>query len=276
MEPTETLPLGPQPPRQPGEPLPRGSAVGRYVVLERIGSGGMGVVYAAYDPELDRKVALKLLRPDRAGAAGEAAFRVPREAHAVTPLSDPHVVAVYDAGTFGDQVFVAMELMEGRTLRQWLGEGKRGWREIVDVFVAAGRGLAAAHAAGLVHRDFKPDNVLLGTDGRVKVADFGLARPVGVVEKEGSPSSPGSGSGGLLASPLTEWGQVMGTPAYMAPEQLRGGAADARSDQFSFCVALWEALYGRKPFAGQGLRELLDAERRGGGGGPAPGAGGGP
>jgi tetratricopeptide (TPR) repeat protein len=263
MEPTETLPLGPQPPRKPDEPLARGSAVGRYVVLERIGSGGMGVVYAAYDPELDRKVALKLLRPDRAGAVGEAALRLQREAQAIARLSDPHVVAVYDAGTFGDQVFVAMELMEGRTLRQWLAAEKRGWREIVDVFVAAGRGLAAAHAAGLVHRDFKPDNVLLGTDGRVKVADFGLARPSGVAEKEGTASSPGSGSGSLLASPLTEWGVVMGTPAYMAPEQLRGGAADARSDQFSFCVALWEALYGQKPFAGAGLREMLDAERRG-------------
>lgn len=263
MEPTETLPLGPQPPRKPSEPLPRGSALGRYVVLERIGSGGMGVVYAAYDPELDRKVALKLLRPDRAGAAGEAALRLQREAQAIARLSDPHVVGVYDAGTFGDQVFVAMEFVEGKTLRQWLAETKRSWWEILEVFVPAGWGLAAAHAAGLVHRDFKPDNVLLGTDGRIKVADFGLARPAGEAGNEGSGSSPGSGSGGLLASPLTEWGQVMGTPAYMAPEQLRGSAADARSDQFSFCVALWEALYGQKPFAGAGLREMLAAERRG-------------
>ncbi len=263
MEPTETLPLGPQPPKKPGEPLPRGSAVGRYVVLERIGSGGMGVVYAAYDPELDRKVALKLLRPDRAGAVGEAALRLQREAQAIARLSDPHVVAVYDAGTIGDQVFVAMEFVEGKTFRRWLAETKRSWWEILEVFVPAGQGLAAAHAAGLVHRDFKPDNVLLGTDGRVKVADFGLARPAGEVGNEGSASSPGSGSGGLLASPLTEWGAVMGTPAYMAPEQLRGGAADARSDQFSFCVALWEALYGQKPFAGQGLREMLSVERRG-------------
>jgi len=264
VEPTETLLLGPQPPKQPDEPLPRGSAVGRYVVLERIGSGGMGVVYAAYDPELDRKVALKLLRPDRAGAAGEAALRLQREAQAIARLSDPHVVAVYDAGTFGDQVFVAMEFVEGKTLRQWLAETKRSLWEILEVFASAGRGLAAAHAAGLVHRDFKPDNVLLGTDGRVKVADFGLARPAGEVNAgSASPPPPGSGSGGLLASPLTEWGQVMGTPAYMAPEQLRGGTADARSDQFSFCVALWEALYRQKPFAGAGLREMLDAERRG-------------
>ncbi len=255
MEPTETLALGPRLPGRPGESLPRGSAVGRYVVLEFIGSGGMGMVYAAYDPELDRKVALKLLRPDRAGAEGEAALRLQREAQAIARLSDPHVVAVYDAGTFGDQVFVAMEFVEGRTLRQWLADGKRGWPEVLEVFVAAGHGLAAAHAAGLVHRDFKPDNVLLGTDGRVKVADFGLARPAGEVGGEVLPSSSGSGSGGLLASPLTEWGAVMGTPAYMAPEQRRGAAADARSDQFSFCVALWEALYGQKPFAGQELRE---------------------
>jgi len=247
--------------------------VGRYVVLERIGSGGMGVVYAAYDPELDRKVALKLLRPDRAGAAGEAALRLQREAQAIARLSDPHVVAVYDAGTFGNQVFVAMEFVEGKTLRQWLAETKRSWWEILEVFVPAGRGLAAAHAAGLVHRDFKPDNVLLGTDGRVKVADFGLARPAGEVGCEGSGPMPGSGSGGLLASPLTEWGAVMGTPAYMAPEQLRGGAADARGDQFSFCVALWEALYGQKPFAGTGLREMLDAERRGEVGEPPEGSG---
>src|SRR5436305_2617179 len=125
MDPTETLPLGSQPPKKPAEPLPRGSAVDRYVVLERIGAGGMGVVYAAYDPELDRKVALKLLRPDRPDAVGEAALRLQREAQAIARLSDPHVVAVYDAGSFGDQVFVAMELMEGRTLRQWLAEEKR-------------------------------------------------------------------------------------------------------------------------------------------------------
>ncbi|HKI06104.1 MAG TPA: serine/threonine-protein kinase [Thermoanaerobaculia bacterium] len=244
--------------------LEPGSAVGRYAILDRIGSGGMGVVYAAHDPELDRKVAIKLLRPDRTGAAAEEhRIRLQREAQAIARLSHPHVVAVYDAGTLGEQVFVAMEFVEGKTLRQWLAEGKRPWQEIVGVFAAAGRGLAAAHDAGLVHRDFKPDNVLMGRDGRIKVADFGLARPVGeVLEDVVLESGSGSG-GGLLASPITQWGMVMGTPAYMAPEQLRGHAADARSDQFSFCVALWEALYGQKPFPGVGMREILDAERRG-------------
>ncbi len=239
--------------------------VGRYVVLERIGAGGMGVVYAAYDPELDRKVALKLLHPERTGAAAEEhRLRLQREAQAIARLSHPNVVAVFDAGTLDEQVFVAMEFVAGRTLRQWLREEKRSWREIVAVFLAAGRGLAAAHDAGLVHRDFKPDNVLLGGDGRVKVADFGLARPVGEADPGGGEAAVAEspGSRGLLATPLTEWGVAMGTPAYMAPEQLRGERADARSDQFSFCVALWEALYGQKPFAAEGLKEMLDAKRR--------------
>jgi tetratricopeptide (TPR) repeat protein len=222
------------------EALARGAAVGRYLVLDRIGAGGMGVVYAAYDPELDRRVALKLLRPDR--FTGEVdRLRLLREAQALARLADPNVVAVYDAGTFGDRVFVAMELVEGETLRQWLGAGSRSWREILDRFLPAGRGLAAAHAAGLVHRDFKPENVLLGRDGRVRVVDFGLA--------EAAPEP-----GGELATPLAECGLVLGTPAYMAPEQIRGLAADARSDQFSFCVTLYEALYGERPFAGTAPR----------------------
>lgn len=244
--------------------LSRGAAIGRYLILDRIGAGGMGVVYAAHDPELDRKVAIKLLRPDRTGAAAEEhRLRLQREAQAIARLSDPNVVAVYDAGTLGEQVFVAMEFVEGRTLRQWLAEGSRSWREIVEVFLAAGRGLAAAHAAGLAHRDFKPDNVLLGRDGRVKVADFGLARPVGEATggapEEGSPVA----SAGILASPITELGAALGTPAYMAPEQLRGVAADARSDQFSFCVSLYEALYGERPFPGGNPREIAQAVTRG-------------
>jgi tetratricopeptide (TPR) repeat protein/predicted Ser/Thr protein kinase len=271
---TETFLLGrdalAEPRRDRADALERGSAIGRYLILDRVGEGGMGVVYAAHDPELDRKVAIKLLRPDRTGvAAEEHRLRLQREAQAIARLSDPNVVAVYDAGTFGEQVFVAMEFVEGQTLRQWLAEESRSWREIVAVFLAAGRGLAAAHAAGLAHRDFKPDNVLLGRDGRVKVADFGLARPAGEADAGiprdgfstsfGGNSSGGNSSVGILATPLTQWGTALGTPAYMAPEQLRGEAADARSDQFSFCVSLWEALYGERPFAGNSSWKIAGA-----------------
>jgi eukaryotic-like serine/threonine-protein kinase len=250
---------GPVPSGLPTAELPRGATVGRYVILRRIGEGGMGVVYAGYDPELDRKIALKLLRPDRAGSSGEAArLRLIREAQAIARLAHPNVINVFDAGTFGEQVLVAMELVEGATLRQWLEEERRPWREVVERFLLAGRGLAAAHAAGLVHRDFKPDNVLLGRDGRVRVADFGLARTAGDVEVP-VPESPGSGR--MLDSPLTAVGVAVGTPGYMAPEQLRGEAADARSDQFSFCVALWEGLYGEKPAAGGTAPESAGATR---------------
>jgi tetratricopeptide (TPR) repeat protein len=260
-DPTETVPLhgeAPRPRDPSAEALERGAAVGRYVILDRIGSGGMGVVYAAYDPELDRRVALKLLRTDRFAAPGH--LRLLREAQALARLTHPNVVAVHDAGTFGDRVFVTMELVEGETLRQWLEAGARSWREVLDRLLAAGRGLAAAHAAGLVHRDFKPENVLLGRDGRVRVVDFGLAKALADAAEE---ESPVPDSGGELASPLTEWGAVLGTPAYMAPEQIRGIAADARSDQFSFCVALYEALYDERPFAGKGPREIAESVARG-------------
>lgn len=227
--PTETVSLYEEEIAPPGAPpLGRGAAVGRYVILDPVGAGGMGVVYAAYDPELDRRVALKLLAPERSG--GEPGrLRLLREAQALARLAHPNVVAVHDAGTFGERVFVALELVEGETLGRWLRAEPRPWREVLARFLPAGRGLAAAHAAGLVHRDFKPENVLLGTDGRVRVADFGLAR--------------------ALEEPEEAPGAAPGTPAYMAPEQRRGMAADARSDQFSFCVALHEALYGERPSA---------------------------
>jgi tetratricopeptide (TPR) repeat protein/predicted Ser/Thr protein kinase len=239
------------------ERLGLGAQVGRYVVVGTVGEGGMGVVYAGYDPELDRKVALKVLRPERA-ASPSARARLLREAQAIARLSHPNVVAVHDAGAFGDQVFVAMEYVEGRTLRQWLRETDRGWREVVELFRLAGQGLAAAHAAGLVHRDFKPDNVLIGKDGRVRVADFGLARPV---EPDETPETPEAS--GNRSPNITSWGTILGTPGYMAPEQLRGISADARSDQFSFCVALYEALYGERPFAGEDSDEMADAAERG-------------
>lgn len=242
-----------------------GTQVGRYVVLDVVGTGGMGVVYAAYDPELDRKVALKLLRQDRTG--GPDRLRLLREAQAIARLSHPNVIQVYDAGTFGDQVFVAMELVEGRTLRRWLEEAPRSWREVAALFLVAGRGLAAAHAAGLVHRDFKPDNVLLGEDGRVRVVDFGLARPVAREDELPAPASVAVdlslGGAGALTAPLTQEGAALGTPAYMAPEQLRGEAAGARSDQFSFCATLYEALYGERPFAGASVGELAGSYARG-------------
>jgi tetratricopeptide (TPR) repeat protein len=267
---TETVPLhgeggGPGPGASgSAEALDRGATVGRYVVLDHIGAGGMGVVYAAYDPELDRRVAVKLLRPDRfSSEAGR--LRLLREAQALARLTHPNVVAVHDAGTFGDRVFVAMELVEGEALRQWLKAGPRSWREVLDRLLPAGRGLAAAHAAGLVHRDFKPENVLLGKDGRVRVVDFGLAKALADAAEEPPPAETEAAedSGGALLTPLTEWGVVLGTPAYMAPEQLRGIAADARSDQFSFCVSLYEALYGERPFPGTNPREIAEAVTRG-------------
>lgn len=244
---TQTVQLGNGPGSGPVlRPLDRGASVGRYVILETVGSGGMGIVYAAYDPELDRKVALKLVRPDRFRQASR--LRLLREAQAVARLSHPNVVAVHDAGTWasldGDQVYVAMELVQGRTLRQWLQAAPRSWREVLAVLLDAGRGLAAAHAAGLVHRDFKPDNVLIGDDGRVRVADFGLVLRAEDSKEEGDPSG------------------AMGTPSYMAPESLRGEPADARTDQYGFCVTVWEALHGERPFDEEGRLRDAPVDRR--------------
>ena len=253
-------------------PLPEGAKLGRYVVLKVIGAGAMGIVYAAYDPELDRKVALKLLRRTREDDDGDAAKsrshrnkRLLREAQALARLAHPHVITVHDVGTFEDQVFLAMEFVEGGTLTRWLAEGPRPWPEILRVLRQAGEGLAAAHDAGLVHRDFKPDNVLLRADGRVVVTDFGLARPVGrppddEITTSLTGSSPGaSASGSALAETLTRTGALVGTPAYMAPEQFDGRRCDARSDQFAFCVTLFEALYGERPFQGRTLGGLMTA-----------------
>ncbi len=227
----------------------RGTTLGRYVIEETVGSGGMGVVHAARDPELDRKVALKVLRADRWSAAdgSEGKARLLREAQALARLAHPNVITVHDVGTVGDEIFIAMEFVAGGTLLGWLAKRVRTWREILPPFIAAGRGLAAAHAAGLVHRDFKPENVLIGDDGRVLVTDFGLARPVGdlVAAGERGPASP------ALSATITLTDELMGTLAYMSPEQLGGLEMDARSDQFSFCAALFEALYRVLPSAAQ-------------------------
>jgi len=249
--------------------LAGGDTVGRYVILNLIGRGGMGEVYAAYDPQLDRRIALKLLHDGvlREGSAQAASKRLLREAKAIARLSHPNVVVVHDAGAIGDavhgeRVFLAMEFIEGETLSSWLGREPRSWRAVRDVFLAAGEGLAAAHEAGLVHRDFKPQNVMVGTDGAVHVMDFGLASDVSAAEGEGAPVSE-LRQAALAPTPetvaLTRTGVLLGTPIYMAPEQFRGQAADARSDQFSFCVALFEALYGERPFPSDSLPQLMDA-----------------
>lgn len=230
-------------------PLVRGTSVGRYLLLDPVGAGGMGIVYAAYDPELNRKVALKLLKP-RGGGERPTQARLLREAQAMAQVAHPNVTAIYDVGMLGDQVFIAMEFVQGKTLEGWLSEWKGTWRDVLDVMIAAGRGLSAAHAAGLVHRDFKPENVLVGEDGRVRVTDFGLAR---LTEVEAQGRLPGEGvgaanGGAWLSSRLTHAGAVVGTPLYMAPEQYLAKSPDARSDQFSFCTTLYYALYGARPF----------------------------
>ncbi|MFZ6185668.1 serine/threonine-protein kinase [Nannocystis pusilla] len=237
-----------------GEPAPA-LRLGRYLLGERIGAGGMGVVYAGLDPELGRKVAIKLVRPDRVGVGSAGRERLLREAQAMAQISSPHAVTVYEAGTYGEQVFIVMELVAGTTLTQWLGEGTRRWREVIEVFIQAGRGLRAAHQAGLIHRDFKPDNVLVGDDGRARVADFGLAHAA--AEAVASSLSRGTlSSGQVLGVSSTATGALVGSLPYMSPEQHRSTTVDARSDQFSFCVALWEALHGQRPFVGATAEEL--------------------
>ena len=225
----------------------------------------MGVVYGAYDPELDRKVALKLIKPGQGGAKDTARARLLREAKAIARLQHPNVVAVHDVGVFEDQVFLAMEFVAGGTIKSWLAEKTRSWREILDVFIAAGRGLAAAHAAGLVHRDFKPDNVLLDKEGRPRVVDFGIARQAGGGDElegetadvaEDAAATLQDTSGRHALATLTKTGTWVGTPAYMAPEQFLGERGDEKSDQFSFCVALYEALYGERPFAGDDMLSI--------------------
>jgi tetratricopeptide (TPR) repeat protein len=231
--------------------LSRGTSIGRYVVLDQLGEGGMGVVYRAFDPELDRMVALKLLHVKSATGAsiGDSSWLL-REAQALARLSHPNVVIVHDVGVLPDnQVFIAMELVDGITLRDWLAAAHRTWREVRDVMLAAGTGLAAAHAAKLVHRDFKPENVIVGKDGRVRVMDFGLAR-----HKHGDSEPPRDSDLEIeirspLRADLTVVEGVIGTPAYMAPEIFEGVDADARSDQFSFGVVMFEALAGVRPFA---------------------------
>ncbi|MEM6991305.1 MAG: serine/threonine-protein kinase [Myxococcota bacterium] len=320
----------------------RGETIGRYVVLSRLGAGGMGVVYAAYDPDLDRKVALKLLHRHQRGIESPASQRLLREAQAMAKLDHPNVITVHDVGTFDGTIFVAMEFVDGVTLRAWLQRTSSA-AVVLDALLQAGRGLAAAHARGLVHRDFKPDNVMVADDGRVRVMDFGLVRstedaddPAPLASQEGptgaslepeadldpahgaddamarvrarmaeagklrdvgtedtldpngelpsdrpsdlpgdlelgnsgadalavasteSPTSPLSGRS-RVGSDLTRTGALLGTPAYMSPEQIHGEPVDARSDQFSFAITAWEALLGERPFQGHSVIGTTEA-----------------
>lgn len=246
-----------------------GDRVGRYLVLSSLGAGGMGVVFAAYDPQLDRKVALKLLRANLGANAQEARTRLKREAQAIAQLNHPNVVGVYDVGTTKEgDVYIAMEFVEGDTLTTWLKRWPRTWREILEVFQQAAQGLMAAHSVGLLHRDFKPDNVLVGTDGRVRVTDFGLARSVFLDDSargatptiDGRTPQTTPAAGSPLRVDLTATGTVLGTPRYMPPEQLMGPNIDARADQFSFCVALYEALWGTHPLPGATSVSMLERD----------------
>ena len=249
--------------------ITEGASIGRYIVLRAVGRGAMGTVLSALDPELDRKVALKVLH---ATARGGDRARLQREAQALARLSHANVMVVHDVGTWVDpagerHVFLAMELVEGETLSDWLESAPRSIAAIVDAFAQAGRGLAAAHAAGLVHRDFKPHNVLVANDGRVRVTDFGLARAFADDARVPITGDPDAGPISLPEVPLndtiTRTGEWVGTPAYMAPEQLEGRPADPRADQFAFCVALFEALHGARPFTARTPGAILEAIRAG-------------
>jgi serine/threonine protein kinase/formylglycine-generating enzyme required for sulfatase activity len=259
--------------------LKRGHTLGRYLVIEQVGAGAMGVVYGAYDPELDRKIAIKILRAHEGKSdRTRRQERLVREAKAMAKLSHPNVGAIYDVGVHGDQVFLAMEFLSGGTLRDWITAKKRPWREIVKMFIEVGKGLAGAHAEGLIHRDFKPDNVLIDKNGEPKVVDFGLVRLTGAAP---DPSTTGSidltateevdAADTAAALPvaqtalaaLTRTGALTGTPAYMAPEQFLGKPIDARTDQFAFCVALYEALYGERPFAGETVLSIAESVTEG-------------
>ena len=253
-----------------------GASVGKYRLDRVLGAGGMGVVWAAFDPDLERPVAIKVLRS--LDSVDTLRTRLLREARAMARLKHPNVLTVYEVGTDRNRDYIAMELIDGADLDGWLAT-KPARPEIVAALLAAGRGLAAAHDAGLIHRDLKPHNILRATDGRVYVTDFGLARGqiedgIEVVQAPIAATAIASGAqprpvDSVLDSPLTQTGMLIGTPAYMAPEQFAGRTPDPRSDQFAFCVTAWEALLGARPFAGKNLEELQRAASAGVG--PAPG-----
>jgi len=242
--------------------LEPGMQFGRYVIRKMLGEGGMGAVYSAYDPTLARKIAIKVLRVSNGHSdvdTHSARARMLREAQAMAMVGHPNLVQVFDVGTYMDDIFIAMEFVEGVTLRDWLANhDRRDWEAALKKFIAAARGLAAAHARFLIHRDFKPENVMVDGQGHVRVMDFGLARHTGQEDPEATSETPP-----VMARPLTQTGMIMGTPAYMAPEQFLADYTDHRTDQFAFCVALFEALYGYRPFPGESMKVLARNVMRG-------------
>ncbi len=246
---TGALEMTERSPRRSGGATFRHETIGRYKVTRLLGEGAMGSVFEALDPELGRHVAIKVVR---GASSAELRARLLREAQTAARLKHSNIVTVYDAGAVGEEVFVAMELVSGGSLRGWLAR-KPGWRDVIRVFTDAGRGLAAVHDAGLVHRDFKPDNVLLDADGTARVSDFGLVGLERTAVAHGDATNP----------ELTRTGTLMGTPAYMSPELFDGGAASPASDQFAFCVSLFEALAGERPFRATTIEQLKSAARSG-------------
>ncbi len=242
-----------------GEAHTHSGAAGRYALGRVRGAGAMGTVYEAHDPVLDRTVAVKVLRSDLQPTE-QRRLRLLREAQSLARIRHPNVVSVYDAGETGQDVYIAMELIDGEPLGDHLRRRPRlPWREIVDLFAQAGAGLAAAHEAGLVHRDFKPTNVLVDARGRVVVTDFGLAASMDVSDDRPWDDPAGS----LLSHTLSATAARLGTPAYMAPEQFHGQRATERTDQFAFCVAAVEALTGQRPFAGASVEAWTRSQAEG-------------
>ena len=246
--------------------------VGRFAILRELGAGGMGQVYVAYDELLDRKLAVKVIGHKQHDP--KANRRLLREAQAMAKIAHPNVVNIHEVGEFGDGIFVAMELIPGCTLQQWSEQPEHDWRDILAMYVQAGRGLAAAHQVGIVHRDFKPDNVLVGDDGRARVLDFGLARMLDTGERDATDKGDADGAdadatessasaSASLSEKLTRVGSIMGTPIYMSPEQHAGQAADARSDQYNFCVSLYQALHELVPFDTRSMSALVQSKRSG-------------
>lgn len=243
-------------PRRSQDRLHSGAVLGRYRILEPLGRGGMSEVYAAYDPQLDRSVALKIMKLER---GHEAHARLKREGRALARLGHRNVVVVHDVGVYEEELFVAMEHVKGKPLGPWARAPERTWPEVVAAFRQAAEALVTAHAAGVIHRDFKPANVMVedGTQ-RVVVLDFGLAR---LADGPTAPPSEPSQSAPTPSGSATH--SAVGTAGYMAPELMEGDGASEATDQFAFCVSLYEALYGGRPFSGRHALELLESMRDG-------------